>query len=479
MPRISFMQLPQRALGCRPHKGVAFLALAALLFLVVVNPTASAEAVSGSFRAVDPLILPPSTTVSGVPLAFFVNNTNQTLTAFTVRAQRLSVDVMEYETAYVDSRNWYLSPMPFSTRQFLLADHSHAVYTNATVTYLGDGDLPEGAPGWLGLYPVPTATRFSGASESMLEVVASTKSPGHPVPAESSPDAWYYYYAPDVSRPHIDTRGAINAQFTGAGIVKAAGPDILIESDEGAVRIRTGSCCGGFAGKGVDRWAVLEWTQGTMEIATIADTTLATADLRAKWDGEAVLGEAYGELTTATARMPLPASTWHVTGAFDALIVPTQEGSAPSGLVHLQGDIQASTLSAQKLPLAERLERDDGRLTIPLTLGTLALIGAAVSAVSYARTRAKKSLGAITLETLRAHFREEGVAEYEAALLHASLENFDEAERLIVLALAKNPALYRRCSTEPAWGALAGRASFGRALDDAADRVFTPPDNLA
>lgn len=191
-----------------------------------------------------------------------------------------------------------------------------------------------------------------------------------------------------VEEPHLAAEAPGLLRYEGKGVLKVRGVDLVVSSAEFAGTLPTGMerSSDGPLREGTLHWAVLEFEDAVLEVRSAVPWLLAAPEAEARWEGEAVLRGARGEIRADGTRYVAAGGTARIEGAFEALLSPQRDGSGRVvARVDLRGDLASTSLRPEPVAVAGTAVAPRPALEgwLALALGAVALAGAGGVALGH------------------------------------------------------------------------------------------------
>lgn len=326
--------------------------------------------------------VPPGASVSFTPLLVFVNDTSG-IQSLVLRAPSATLHVFKRSFLEVDGGETY-----YQHRDGV--EHTRILLRDATIR-----TIDAGRGGFLGMYPEPSAQgRF-------IPLLAATLQPQDrsQVATQMSllrlgakePERFGQNYNVQIDEPHMDWSAPGTFQYKGAGAVKAYGLELAVESADLSGTFRTGvERDSDFAVRGgAYRWALIEFSVGTMEATSSTPWRLDATHVDARGEGRVVMHKIRHGPEAAPDAHRARRSTEQLEGAFDATLAVQRDAG---GLLLTRVDVRQGTLAlATAAPLAAQSARVGSPASswlLPLLgLGVVFATGGAAGAYAVLRSR--------------------------------------------------------------------------------------------
>lgn len=353
---------------------------------ILLLPTVAAVAGEGEFSIEGGTFLPTEAEIRLQPLAVFTNDTRG---LHDLRLEAGEVRLTEYEERFVVG-----APGPMGVR---VSEDNGPVLVSIRTLHDVHLHLSEASrEGTLGIYPGPAAlARLLSASAPVIEGRAETHVGNQRDVSGGEADRSDFYYEQNLRHPHLLVHAQGTLLYEGAGALKLMGPDVLVSSrDEPVFKLETGERRTGRtpdeAAPAVDehvlRWAIVEFADARLEMATRSEWAIAAKGVDADWRGPALFTPQEGFLNTPRGSYVVEGKPARLTGELSGRFLPRLSGGEVTTLLQVQGDVEHTTLRLVEGPLGPRLMKDpDFQPLRLLVVASVVGVGVMAGGVSWLR----------------------------------------------------------------------------------------------
>lgn len=314
----------------------------ALLLALLLLPVASGSTASGVFTLEGQARLPHGTELAFRPVLAFHNDT-ATFQTLVLRSPRVEVhEAFSQKLAVGLGEHAVLVPVK--------GDSNETTYQDVEIR-LAAGSRD----GALALYPSPDAETTLWAADPVFVEASDRTEAASIFPGEegkSGPFANGGYYSEVVERPHLRIQGSGHLLYEGEGVLKVMGPDLELRSSNGMRTIPTGwETSSDTPGVRTQRWAVIFFDPGTLQVETASDWLMAAPEVQGRWDGRAILGGTQGELHTDEGTFQTMGMAL-LEGRFNGHFLAASDGDRLQMLLELEGDVTSTNLEPMSVGAA-------------------------------------------------------------------------------------------------------------------------------
>lgn len=327
--------------------------------------------------------IPAGSLLSFTPLLAFTNGTKG-LESLDLRAPQATLHLFE---------------RPFTEADAAGLNYKHLGGTDHTPLKLRNLHLRAGevkGNGYLGMYPDRASLgHFTPLIETTLQPQEQSRITTKVMLlhlGDEEPDRFARHYDVSVQEPHMDWSAPGTLRYEGDGAIKVFGVDLIVESAELAGTFRTGiERESDFAlREGAFRWALIEFTNGTMEATSATPWRLDATQVDVRGEGHMTMLKVRHDAGASPSAPHARRATDRLEGQLDATLTVQR---AAAGLF-TRVDVRQGTLAsaAEAAPPSAQSTRAvaPGPAAWPLPLLGLALVlagGGAAGAYAALRRR--------------------------------------------------------------------------------------------